>query len=320
MGMRLVILIAALSVLGDSARPHAQQASTFKSGVDAVYLDVTVMDRDGAIVRGLTANDFKVFDENVEHDVAIFSDAPQPISVGVLVDASRSMIGDRITAAIAAAAAVGRALQPQDLWSVAVFNYHWQSLIGWRPYDDTLLPQLKKIRVQGGTALFKSVADFSKRMQDTPHRKRAMLVITDGADDVVQMQRNQGRGGGGGIDGMPAIVDYSDKAVETLRSGEVLVYALGLDWPSGGSALSGLHVPSLRRLADPTGGAVAVASAIRDVELAAGRLADELRQQYTLGFYPQKAADGKYRRIKVGTKDPSHRVRTRAGYLATRPK
>jgi hypothetical protein len=48
-----------------------------------------------------------------------------------------------------------------------------------------------------------------------------------------------------------------------------------------------VHVPSLQRLAEPTGGSVIVASTVREVEAAAQRVAEELRQQYTLGFYPK---------------------------------
>lgn len=311
-----VVLLLALG----SEYAAAQQRQPFRSGVEAVYLDVTVLDvKTNGIVTGLTRDDFEIFDEGVKHDVAIFSDAPSPISVGVLIDASGSMRGDRTTAAVAAAAALGRNLRPQDLWSVAAFNTRLFSLIGWRPYDDSVIPELKQIPVAGGTALFLSVADFARRMADTPHRKRAMLIITDGADDVVQMQRAQRHSSDFGAGGPPAIVDYSDRARDALRTGEVLVYGLGLNWPGAGEN-SGVDRPSLEKLAMPTGGAVAIASTLRDVELSAQRLADELRQQYTLGFYPLKPPDGKYRRITVRAKNASYRVRTRAGYLASKPK
>jgi Ca-activated chloride channel family protein len=322
--MRLAFLLAALSVLGYSARPQAQQNSTFKSGVEVVYLDVTVVDKSGAIVRGLTARDFKVFDENVEHDVAIFSDAPEPISVGVLLDASGSMDGDRMQAALAAAAAVGRSLQPKDLWSVAAFSARMERLIGWRPYDEATMAKIRRIGAGGGTALFKSVADFAKGMADTPHRKRAMLLITDGADDAVQMERRQRLTMSNEFDPSrptpPLVIDHSALAVSTLRSGEVILYAMGLDWPQAVEDPSQLHEPSLRKLADPTGGVVTIVRSGAEAATVAQRLADELRLQYTLGFYPKKAGDGKYRRIKVATKDSSYSVQTRHGYLAARPK
>jgi VWFA-related protein len=96
-----------------------------------------------------------------------------------------------------------------------------------------------------------------------------------------------------------------------LREGEVLLYALGINVAGRAGAV---HVPSLQRLAEPTGGSVIIASTIREVEAAAQRVAEELRQQYTLGFYPQDAGGKTYRRLTVTTRHPDYRVRTRAGY------
>jgi VWFA-related protein len=203
---------------------------------------------------------------------------------------------------------------------VATFNSSLRALVDWRPYDATSIDQLKAISVSGGTSLFVSVADFANRMRQTPHRKRAMLVITDGADDVVQMQRAQRFGGDAGSGAPAAIIDYADRAANALRTGEVLVYGLGLAWTPAVGQNSDFHLPSLQRLVEPTGGAVAVTKTMTDVRLAARRLADELRQQYTLGFYPSKAPDGKYRRVSVRVKNQNYRIRTRAGYLATRRK
>ena len=62
----------------------------FKSGVEVVYLDVTVQAPDGSIVRGLAKDDFLIYDEEVPQDVAVFSAEPAPISVGVLIDTSGS--------------------------------------------------------------------------------------------------------------------------------------------------------------------------------------------------------------------------------------
>jgi len=313
------VLTVALAILAVTVTAGAQQPATpFKSGIEAVYLDVTVLDRDNAIVTGLTKDDFEIFDDGVKHDVAIFSSDPARISIGVLIDASNSMNGERFAAARLAAAAVGRALTPQDLWSVSAFSDFRRPVIGWRPYDESVMSQLMALSAGGGTELYKSVADMVSFMRETPHRKRAMLVITDGADNAVVFNRRQAsRPMGGAPDQAPMIVDHSGKAMDALRTGEVLLYALGLNWPSQSGPV---HVPSLLRLAEPTGGAVAVASTMEDVEQAARRLAEELRQQYTLGFYPQKAADGKFRRLKVVAKNPAYRIRTRAGYLATKAK
>jgi len=79
----------------------------FKSGVEVVYLDVTVQAPDGSIVRGLAKDDFLIYDEEVPQDVAVFSAEAAPISIGVLIDTSGSMTGGRMAAAIRAADAPG---------------------------------------------------------------------------------------------------------------------------------------------------------------------------------------------------------------------
>lgn len=316
-----MIRAAAVVVVLASGAVAAQQP--FRAGIEAVYLDVTVIAPNGDLVTGLTKDDFEIYDEGVKHEVAIFSSEPSPISVGVLIDASRSMRGDRITAALVAARAMGQALQPRDLWSVYTFDDRVRRVIGWRPYDPSVLPAIKEIPIRGGTELFTSVIHLIDQMKSTPHRKRALLVITDGADNAIaaaQRQRSRRVGPSGGVGAVPMIVDHSDRAVRELREGEVLVYGLGLDWEPAAGVESAVHVPSLRKLAEPTGGAVATVRTLADAEGAARSLATELRLQYTLGFYPQKAADGQYRRVKVVAKNPDYRVRTRAGYLAARPR
>src|SRR5687767_14088912 len=100
----------------------AERQPQFKSGVDVVYLDVTVQAQDGSIVRGLAKDDFLIYDEEAPQDVALFSAEPAPISVGVLLDTSGSMSGERMAAATRAADALGRSLQPGDQWSISTFD------------------------------------------------------------------------------------------------------------------------------------------------------------------------------------------------------
>jgi Ca-activated chloride channel family protein len=307
--MKYAVVFAALlgvSVVASSGQPQ------FKSGVEVVYLDVTVQAPDGSIVRGLTKSDFVVIDEDVQREVAIFSDEPAPISVGVLIDTSGSMTGERMAAAIRAADALGRSLRESDLWSISTFDSRRRTMIGWRAYDPKIINSLRAMPTSGATELFSSVADMVPFMRDTPHRKRAMLVMTDGADNAIigWSRQRQMYGGGAGLEST-VVAEASAKAQQALRDGEVLLYALGIAVASRSGAV---HAPSLQALAEPTGGSVVIASNVREVEEASQRIANELRQQYTLGFYPDQTGTARYRRIKVTTRHPDYRVRTRAGY------
>lgn len=93
--LALTVALIAVTVMVSAAG----QRAPFRSGIGIVYLDLTVTAPDGSIVTGLTKDDFEIFDEGVRHDVAVFSDQPEPISLGILVDASISMTGPPIEVA-----------------------------------------------------------------------------------------------------------------------------------------------------------------------------------------------------------------------------
>lgn len=302
------LLFAPVALVAAARQPQ------FKSGVEVVYLDVTVQAPDGSIVRGLTKDDFLIYDEEALQEVAIFSDEPAPISVGVLIDTSGSMSGERMAAATRAADALGRSLKPGDQWSISTFDSMRRTMLTWRAYSPAIVNSLRAMPTSGGTELFKAVADLVPYMKETPHRKRAMLLMTDGIDNSIIAASREGRRDPFEA---PGPRESSARAEAALREGEVLLYALGINVAGRAGAV---HVPSLQRLADPTGGSVIVASTMREVEAAAQRVADELRQQYTLGFYPQNSGDKSYHRLRVTTRHPDHRVRTRAGYQSASPK
>ena len=307
--MKYAFVLAALLA---SVPLAAGRQPQFKSGVDVVHLDVTVQAPDGSIVRGLAKDDFVIYDEEVPQDVAVFSAEPAPISVGVLIDTSGSMTGGRMAAAIRAADALGRSLQPGDRWSISTFDSTRRTMITWRPYNPGIVNSLRAMPTTGSTELFRAVTEMVPYMKETPHRKRAMLLMTDGIDNSIIAASRDGRGDPFEA---PGPLESSAKAQAALSAGEVLLYALGIN--VGGRA-GAVHVPSLQRLAEPTGGSVIIASTVREVEAAAQRVAEELRQQYTLGFYPQNAGDKTYHRLKVMTRHPDYRVRARAGYLTAK--
>ena len=309
LSMRLALLASALLA---SATLTAARQPLFKSGVEVVYLDVTVQAPDGSIVRGLAREDFLVYDEEALQDVAIFSDEPAPISVGVLIDTSGSMTGERMASATRAADALGRSLQPGDQWSISTFDSTRRTMISWRPYHPGVVNSLRAMPTSGSTELFRAVTEMVPYMKETPHRKRAMLLMTDGIDNSII---SASRDGWRDPFEAPGPLEGSAKAQAALREGEVLLYALGINVAGRAGAV---HVPSLQRLAEPTGGSVIIASTIREVEEAAQRVAAELRQQYTLGFYPQNAGGKPYHRLRVMTRHPDYRVRTRAGYLTAK--
>jgi len=269
-----------LTALLASVTIAAGRQPLFKSGVEVVYLDVTVQAPDGSIVRDLGKDDFLIYDEEVPQDVAVFSAEPAPISVGVLIDTSGSMTGERMAAATRAADALGRSLQPGDQWSISTFDSTRRTMITWRPYSPGIVNSLRAMPTSGSTELFRAVTDMVPYMKETPHRKRAMLLMTDGIDNSIIAASRDGRGDPFEA---PGPLESSAKAQAALREGEVLLYALGVNVAGRAGAV---HVPSLQRLAEPTGGSVIISSTIREVEAAAQRVADFFAPQITLNINP----------------------------------
>ena len=98
--MRIHTLLAALSVVTVAAvSVTAQEGFRFRSGVELVNVTATVTDETGRFVSGLRKEDFTVYDDNVRQDVAYFSSERVPVSLGIVLDASGSMDGERIATA-----------------------------------------------------------------------------------------------------------------------------------------------------------------------------------------------------------------------------
>lgn len=311
----LLALPAWLSPL--SAAQDPQQP--FRSAVELVSLPVTVEDEAGRAVTGLTRDDFSIFEDGVRHEIAVFSAEPQPIALAVLIDFSRSMDGERRQAALGAVRAVGQAFDRRDQWSILAFADRTAVVRGWGTAQPQDLAPLLAMRPNGGTRLFEGVIETQRALSDAPHRKRAILIISDGNDISTQI------GDDAALGSMSHLDAGEKQAVNALRTGEALVYALGMDWPYRRTSTRGdgpsvrVNGKTLRSLADPTGGKVWIASTAAGLEEAARHLTDELRQQYTLGYTPSKAPDGKYRRVRITVANSAYRVRSRQGYLARRP-
>jgi VWFA-related protein len=150
-----------------------------------------------------------------------------------------------------------------------------------------------------GTAVFDAVATALQMAGEGVHQKKGILVLSDGKDNssrrtVEQVQR-------------------------AIRNSEVLVYALAVDGGDGGpwGIDDGVDARALRKLTDDTGGRTEVVKGFKNLEKATARLADELNQQYIIGYAAPTARDGRWHPIKVEVRKRGAKVRARAGYFAS---
>ncbi len=303
----LVIVTAISSILAATIALRAQ----FHGSVDLVRLSVTARDAAGAIVHDLRADDLIVLDEGTPQDVAHFAQHEAPISVVVLFDRSGSMMqDDRIMHARDGVREFLKALRPEDEAVVVAFGDTIDMLGGFGTPPQTVDRELRRLDAEGGTRLYDAVIEGT-RLITSPERKekRALLILSDGEDTLSRTTL--------------------DEAVAAVRQAGVPTYAIGIELNRRGLQgradspwvrLDGRSaIAALERLTDGSGGwtyNVEAAKRCKDICL---RVADELRNQYLLGFYPPvDMRDGRWHEVAVRTPRPGVALTTRTGYQASK--
>lgn len=354
--------VAAIALAGGGTslvgqqQPPDEGGFKFRSGVDLVNVTATVTDTTGRFVPGLRKEDFLVYEDGRPQTITNFSNERVPVSLGIVLDTSSSMAGEKFAAA---RSALDRFLY--DLLDRAdeIFLYGFSGdpelLRAWTT-DRTLLSRtLARVVPAGGTAMYDAVADSVPLAESGKHRKKALVIISDGNDTSSR-------------------TDVRD-VKQLIRESEVLVYAIGIDaqpgsstrprwWnpfvrqgalqkqlgqpprfpgptplpfpvpgrrprptpppppPGGGSGLpiggsDRLNVAALRDLTDDSGGRTEIIRSARDLDPATASIADELSRQYYLGYQAGATRDGKWHSIRVEVRNPALRVRARRGYIAS---
>ena len=309
---RTVVALAAVAALamaavraraqGGTGQAQARQDRPFTSGVEITSVTATVTDKNGALVTGLGREAFQVFEDGEAQQVTQFTNERVPIGLGVLLDISDSMFGQRI---VDARAAVDRflfsLLDDVDEFFLSAFNHRPRPLTGWTHGREEVRAALEALRPSGGTAIYDAIID-SLPMIDRRNRQRgALLVISDGADTA-------------------SSANLRDVQSALWRS-EAFVYAIAIDSPDTKAINTRVNPQTLREITNESGGRTEVVRSSGEIDTATSRIAEELNSQYVLGYSSSHGADGKFHSIRVKA-GADYRVRARSGYIATplRPK
>lgn len=259
----------------------------------------TITDASGRLVRGLTKDDFRVFEDGVQQTISQFAGDRVPVSLGILLDISESMIGPRMDdARFALGRFINDLLAPDDEAFLMAFNHRPHLVSPWTLKPSQLARRLEGVEPSGGTAVYDALIEAIPLFARRAHQRAAMVVISDGADTAS---------------------DTDVKTVRTrLRREDAFVYAVAIDAP-GRRPVSGQVDPyALRAITDESGGYTEVVHDSAELVPATARIADELNSQYLLGYASPRGSDGEYHSIRVRVSDPTHRVRARRGYVAER--
>ena len=288
---------------------HHEEGSVTSPGLrvetDLVSFNVTVTDGHNKPIKGLKRENFRVFEDGVEQPIEHFGDDDYPYTMGLVLDRSGSMafvIEDVYNAAFHTI----RASKPDDEFFVITFNQHADILQDFSSDRKLLQTSLKGVEAGGSTALYDAIYTGLKHLERGQHDKKALLVVTDGADNSSTLK-------------------FKD-LVEFIRERHVAIYVVGF-FESMGPASSLFEdtseVDRLTKIAQVTGGKAYFPKSMKECDIACIAIATELRRQYSLGYYPKnKNRDGSWREIRVEVVAPDSFgsanliARTREGYYA----
>jgi Ca-activated chloride channel homolog len=308
---------AAVAVILATALLSAQQP--IRSGARTVAVYATVSDGQGRLLTDLTKDDFEVYDNGRQQPITVFASGRQPITLVMLLDRSGSMAVNFKLVEVAAAQFVSRML-PDDRARIGSFASRIQ--IDPRDFTSSQSELLRilstELQPAGPTPLWNAVnVGITSLLRQ--EGRRVILVFTDGVD--LPMNSNS-----------VSLRDVMKRAQEE----DVMVYAIGLASrvPAprnrvsgrGGSVRDGLRGgrqmvvqqpdEGLKKIAMESGGGYFELSSANDLGATFARVADELHQQYLIGFEPP-ALDGKAHKLEVKVKRIAS-VRARRTYVAAR--
>ena len=172
-GAVLAIAATATLLVSDS-RLAGQEGFRFRSGVELVNVTATVTDRSGRFATGLTQADFTVYEDDQPVDVTHFSAERVPVSLGIVLDTSGSMAGEKIAHARAAIERfLDRLLNPDDEVFLSGFSNRVDLIQDWTTTATAVSAALRRIRAAGGTAMYDAVLEGGDDRRGRPQPKES---------------------------------------------------------------------------------------------------------------------------------------------------
>lgn len=295
-------LLLPLAVLLASGPGLVAQEVTFRMDVKLVSLFVNVTDQNGAIVGGLTKEDFAVAEDGRPQQISFFERQSQlPLNLVLAIDTSASTFKDRAIEQEASKHFVKALLRSQDQMSVFEFATYVHELAPFTNKATDLDHALDHLRGGDATALYDAIYLGSQRLGPKQGRK-VLVLVSDGGDTAEN-------------------TTY-DQAVEQALRNEVMIYSI-IDVPieaSAGRDIGGEH--ALITLAEQTGGKSFYADQ-GGLDKAFARVSEDLRTQYLIGYYPKNEVKGvDFHRLQVTiprATAQAYNIRYRTGYYSDSP-
>ena len=278
--------------------PHSR-TFTISDNVNLVVLDVSVKDPRDGYVSGLHKEDFRVFEDRNPRAITQFGNEDLPVTVGLVVDNSGSMLRKR-PEVITAGLAFAKDSNPRDEFFVINFN---NSVVRGLPERTLFTDDLKALRAalyygqpQGQTALYDAVAYALKHLEVSHQERRALIVVSDGGDNVSRTPLRE--------------------LMRLIEASRATIYTVGLFDPEAND----LNPRVLRRFANASGGQY-FEPALDEMLPVFARISKDLRNRYTLAFVPDNADLHKVRSVRVNAEINGRKLiaRSRTSFLVSTP-
>jgi len=289
--------------------PAPVQGGIIKTQVNLVNIFATVRDKNKRIVADLKQDDFKLSEDNQDQKIAFFSkEVNLPITLALLMDTSGSEQNMLGAIQDGASSFLGRVMRKGDEALIMTFDLDVDLLSDFTDDRAQLNRAIRKARINAGgpmvtpgtiptrgaigTNFYDAVYLACSEKLATEAGRKAIVVLTDAVDNGSKVR--------------------VEEAIEAAQRTDTVVHILLVYDPREGA-----NAGVAKKITDETGGRMIVVNSEKHLMEAFDQISEELRSQYTLGYYPSNAAlDGKFRKIKVETANHDLKVLARKGYYA----
>jgi VWFA-related protein len=299
-GFRRLIVMSVLMALATPAWAQDEPVATFKSSVDMVSMAAIVRDAKGKIVPSLRREDFEIFDAGKNRPIVdLRTELAAPASVALLMDGSGSMkVGAANELAQRISGAILSSLNPaRDDAALYSFDTRLLSVQEFTHDLKTVTNRVSVVDAWGSTSLYDAIAGTSAIVAKRTANRRALVVLTDGADTASAYSPEQ-------VSAIASAVDvpvYVFVMATMTREGEKVPFEAE-------------RRSTLAHLARATGGDFFVAYDTASTTAAINQMVEELRHQYVLAF--EASPEHGWRNVQVRTRKKGLVVRTRGWYLS----
>ncbi len=326
-------------LLDQAAEPPGEDGEVIKINTQLVSVPVRVMDKKGRFIGGLQKENFRVIEDGVEQEIDLFSNEHQPFTVALVLDMSYSTTFKIAEIQNAAIAFIDQ-LRPQDKVMVISFDEEVHMLCEATNDRKEIYRAIKSTRIATGTSLYEAVdLIMNERLRQIEGRK-AVILFTDGVDTTSRRSNDmRNLNDAMELDSLIYSIRYDTFAdVQAMKGGSRTTAPppIRIPIPQDGDNKFPFPLPSvgvpgsqgttveeyrkageyLDQLSQRTGGRIYEASTLMNLSDAYSKIASELREFYSIAYYPrQDRVSGKAANVKIRVDQPGLVVRSRETFI-----